>query len=139
MAFFNWSIKTYIWKSGDRQCGVFTTHVSLSHTTMFTYSHASRLLNQSECAYFLGCFIKDYIKCLYTTISARRGGGGGAEIILRSLFLLASRVGVRDLRYMEDKLFLPLLLVRRCWCHLLSAPQIHDFQLDVFNNVWKTW
>ena len=40
-------------------------------------------------------------------------GGGGAEIILRSLFLLASWVGGRDLRYMEDKLFLPLLLVRR--------------------------
>ena len=82
---------------------------------MFTYSHASRPLNQSECAYFLGCFIKYYIKCLYTTISARRGGGGGggAEIILRSLFLLASWVGGRDLRYMEDKLFLPLLLVRR--------------------------
>ena len=25
MAFLNRPIKTYIWKSGDRQCGVFTT------------------------------------------------------------------------------------------------------------------
>ena len=55
MAFLNWPIKTYISKSGD---GVFTTPVSLHHTTMFTYSHATTPLGQSERVYYLGYFIK---------------------------------------------------------------------------------
>ena len=33
MAFLKWPIKTYIWKSGDRRRGVFTTRVSSRHTT----------------------------------------------------------------------------------------------------------
>ena len=60
MAFLNWPIKTYIWKSGDRRCGVFTTRVSLRHTTMFTYSHANTPLGQSERAYYLSYFIIIY-------------------------------------------------------------------------------
>ena len=59
MAFLNWPIKTYIWKYGDRRCGVFTTRVSFRHTTMFTYSHASTPLGQSERAYYLSYFIND--------------------------------------------------------------------------------
>ena len=55
MAFLNRSIKTYISKSGD---GVFTTCVSLRHTTMFTYSHATMPRSQSECVYYLSYFIK---------------------------------------------------------------------------------
>ena len=35
LAFLNWPIKTYIWKSGDQRCGVSLTLVSLRHTTMF--------------------------------------------------------------------------------------------------------
>jgi len=54
MAFLNWPIETYIWKYGD---GVFTTRVSLRHTTMFTYSHATTPLDQSERAYYLSYFI----------------------------------------------------------------------------------
>ena len=61
MAFVNWPIKTYIWKSGDQRCGVFTTRVSLRHTTMFTYSNASTPLGQSERAYYLSYFIKKAI------------------------------------------------------------------------------
>jgi len=38
-------MKTYISKSGD---GVFTTCVSLRHTTVFTYSHENTSLSQSE-------------------------------------------------------------------------------------------
>ena len=46
--------KPTFWKSGG---GVFTTCVSLRHTTMFTYSHANTPLGQSECAYYLTYFI----------------------------------------------------------------------------------
>ena len=42
-------------KFGD---GVFTTCVSLCHTTVFTYSHATTLLSSSEHAYYLSYFIK---------------------------------------------------------------------------------
>ena len=52
MGFLNWPIT--FWKSGG---GVFTTCVSLRHTTMFTYSHANTPLGQSECAYYLTYFI----------------------------------------------------------------------------------
>ena len=58
MAFLNWPIKTYIWKSGDQRCGVFTARVSLRHTTMFTYSNASTPLGQLERAYYLSYSIK---------------------------------------------------------------------------------
>jgi len=58
MGFLNWSIKITFWKSGG---GVFTTRVSLRHTTMFTYSHANMPLSQSEHAYYLSYFIKYYI------------------------------------------------------------------------------
>ena len=34
MAFLNWPIKTYIWKSGDRRCDVFTTPVNHVYTLM---------------------------------------------------------------------------------------------------------
>ena len=37
---------------------MFTTGVSLRHTTMFTYSHATAPLGQSERAYYLSYFIK---------------------------------------------------------------------------------
>ena len=37
---------------------MFTTRVSLRHTTMFTYAHASMPLGQSERAYYLSSFIK---------------------------------------------------------------------------------
>ena len=57
MAFLNWPIKTYIWKYGDWRCGMFTTRVSLRYTTMFTYSHASTPLGQSERVYYLSYFI----------------------------------------------------------------------------------
>ena len=46
MAFLNWPI-------------VFTARVSLRHTTVFTYSHASTSLGQSERAYYLSYFITD--------------------------------------------------------------------------------
>ena len=36
---------------------MFTTPVSLRHTTMFTYSHATTPLGQSEHAYYLSYFI----------------------------------------------------------------------------------
>ena len=55
MAFLYWPIKTYISKSGD---AVFTTHVTLRHTTIFTYSAATMPLSQSEQAYYLSYFIK---------------------------------------------------------------------------------
>ena len=74
MGFLNWPIKTYIlsttliwqwdfstgqskltfWKSGG---GVFTTRVSLGHTTLFTYSHANTPLGQSESTHYLSYFI----------------------------------------------------------------------------------
>ena len=63
MEFLNWPIKTYIWKSGDQWCGVFTTRVSLRHTTILTYSYASMPLDQSERAYYLSYFmIKDNLQ-----------------------------------------------------------------------------
>ena len=43
MRFLSWPMKTYISNSGD---GVFTTHVSLRHTTVFTYSHVNTPLGQ---------------------------------------------------------------------------------------------
>ena len=69
MAFLNRPIKTYILKCGD---GVFTTLVSLHHTTMFTYSHyshASTPLGESEHAYYLSYFRNIYI---YLTMIRRR-------------------------------------------------------------------
>ena len=56
MAFLNISqpIKTNISKSGD---GMFTTCVYLHHTTMFTHSHATTPLRQSESTYYLSYFI----------------------------------------------------------------------------------
>ena len=42
--------------------GVFTTRVSLRHTTMFTYSHATTPLGQSERAYYFSYFIKLFSK-----------------------------------------------------------------------------
>ena len=48
-------MKTYISKSGH---GVFTTCVSLRHTTVFTYSHANMPPGQSEHVYYLSSFIK---------------------------------------------------------------------------------
>ena len=67
MAFLNWPIKTYISKSGD---GVFTTRVSLHHTTMFTYSHATTPLGQSERAYYLGYFINKLTMMIITVVGA---------------------------------------------------------------------
>ena len=52
MAFFNWPIITYIWKSGDPHVACLQL-VYLRHTTMFTYSGASTPLGQSERAYYL--------------------------------------------------------------------------------------
>jgi len=37
--------------------GVFTTRVSLRHTTVFAYSHATTPLGQSECVHYLSYFI----------------------------------------------------------------------------------
>ena len=60
MAFLNWLIKTYILNSGD---GVFTTRVSLRHTTMFTYSHVTTSLGQLEHAhYFFSLFFDDKLR-----------------------------------------------------------------------------
>ena len=39
---------------------MFTTRVSLHHTTIFTNSHANTPLGQSECTYYLSYFIKGY-------------------------------------------------------------------------------
>ena len=58
MAFLNWPIKMYISKSGG---GVFTTRVSLRHTTVFTYSHTNTPLGQSELVYDLSYFINFHV------------------------------------------------------------------------------
>ena len=73
MAFLNWPIKTYIWNSGD---GVFTTRVSLRHTTMFTYSHATTSLGQSEHAYYLSLLFYNKWRWLVVDIyrAAKRRG-----------------------------------------------------------------
>ena len=63
IGFLNCPIKTYISKSGD---GVFTTRVSLCHTTELTYSHATTPLGQSERSFYLSYFIK-YINFTFLT------------------------------------------------------------------------
>ena len=35
MAFLNWPMKTYIWKSGDQQCAVFTTRFGFKYSSRF--------------------------------------------------------------------------------------------------------
>ena len=55
--------KVTFWKSGG---GVFTTCVSLRHSTRFTYSHPNTLLGKSERTYYLSYFI-NYIWHTYAT------------------------------------------------------------------------
>ena len=62
-------MKTYISKSGD---GVFTTGVSLRHTAVFTYSHASTPLGQSERTYYLRYFINNNITIDERTVIGER-------------------------------------------------------------------
>ena len=74
----NWPMKTYISKSGD---GVFTTRVSLrhstNHTTTFTYSNTP--LSQSERAYYLSYFIDIFrtpsleLMCMGTARRQKKG------------------------------------------------------------------